>query len=179
MAIPSESLKKCTVCGLDKPRTEYYFRKEGYIVPSCKECCKKRVKTRYIAERPKILAQGRDYQMAKRQMIKEATFAAYGGYVCACCGEKEPKFLTLDHVNNDGAAHRRSITGKRHSAGTHTYEWLLKRGFPPGYQILCMNCNHGKRMNNGVCPHKIPCNDYPLVGVESSDSKHKAPAVVG
>jgi hypothetical protein len=35
----------------------------------------------------------------------------------------------------------------------------VRNGFPPGYQVLCMNCNHGKRMNNGVCPHKERCND--------------------
>jgi hypothetical protein len=28
-------------------------------------------------------------------------------------------------------------------------------------QVLCMNRQHGKLMNNGICPHQGTCNDYP------------------
>jgi hypothetical protein len=34
-------------------------------------------------------------------------------------------------------------------------ELIIKTGFPDGYQVLCMNCNWGKRMNKGICPHKV------------------------
>jgi hypothetical protein len=30
---------------------------------------------------------------------------------------------------------------------------LRRNNYPEGFQILCMNCQFGKRMNNGVCPH--------------------------
>jgi hypothetical protein len=30
---------------------------------------------------------------------------------CACCGETEERFLTIDHINNDGAEHRRKVMG--------------------------------------------------------------------
>jgi hypothetical protein len=43
--------------------------------------------------------------------------------------------------------------------------------------VLCMNCNHGKRMNNGTCPHQVRCNDQ-AKAVESSDSKRSAPFVI-
>jgi hypothetical protein len=26
-------------------------------------------------------------------------------------------------------------------------------GFPAGFQVLCFNCNQGRRLNHGVCPH--------------------------
>jgi hypothetical protein len=26
--------------------------------------------------------------------------------------------------------------------------------FPPGFQLLCSNCNHGRARNGGICPHK-------------------------
>jgi hypothetical protein len=91
--------------------------------------------------------------------IRKAVFDAYGGERCACCGETERKFLTLDHINNDGAADRMKIAGKRTASGWTTYRYLHSKGFPPGYQVLCMNCNFGKRMNQGVCPHKVRCND--------------------
>ena len=76
-------------------------------------------------------------------------FERYGDK-CACCGEKHKVFLTLDHVNNDGAAHRKSLSGSGR-AGTWFHWWLVKNNFPDGFQILCWNCNWGKRM--GGCPH--------------------------
>jgi len=110
----------------------------------------------------------------RRAVIKEATFQAYGGWQCACCGETERLFLTLDHVENNGAEERRKIGGKRTSAGYQTYTVLFRQDFPPGYQVLCMNCQHGKRMNQGICPHQGTCNDY---GSDASrDKRLEAPS---
>src|SRR5262245_39086392 len=80
--------------------------------------------------------------------LKDAAYAAYGGYVCRCCGEDREPFLSLDHVNNDGARHRRSVDRRK------IYKWLKREGYPPGFQVLCMNCNFGKARNGGVCPHQ-------------------------
>jgi len=77
-------------------------------------------------------------------------YAAYGGAKCNCCGETELKFLTVDHINNDGAAHRK-ITG----IGNNFFLWLRKNNFPSGFQILCFNCNCGKNVNKGICPHQL------------------------
>lgn len=84
--------------------------------------------------------------------LRIETFQAYGGEICACCGELEVKFLTIDHINNDGWMHRKTLGDKGN--GSNFKRWLKAQGFPPGYQILCMNCNFGKRMNGGICPHK-------------------------
>jgi hypothetical protein len=75
-------------------------------------------------------------------------------------------------MNNNGAAHRKSI-GSRTAAGVHTYTWILKNNFPDGFQVLCMNCNWGKRMN-GICPHQVRRNDQSR-DVEPSGSKRIAP----
>lgn len=83
--------------------------------------------------------------------LRKQVFAAYGGTVCACCGETEPLFLTIDHVDNNGAEMRRDGTHSR--GGTAFYQWLRKSGFPAGFQVLCMNCNLGKHRNGGKCPH--------------------------
>ena len=88
---------------------------------------------------------------ARRIEVKDRAFAGYGGYKCACCGESETQFLTIDHVNNDGAEHKRKWNLR---TGEEVYRWLIKHDFPSGFQVLCMNCNWGKRYNNGVCPHK-------------------------
>ena len=84
-------------------------------------------------------------------LLKNEVFMAYGGWRCACCGESERAFLSLDHVNNDGFKDR--VNGRKSS--NYSYRQIKKAGFPSGiYQVLCMNCNFGKHMNNGVCPHK-------------------------
>ena len=83
---------------------------------------------------------------------RDQVFAAYGGYKCNCCGESEQLFLSIDHIDNNGAEERRS--GKYGGSGTGFYQWLRKSGFPSGYQVLCMNCQVGKHKNGGVCPHR-------------------------
>jgi hypothetical protein len=85
-------------------------------------------------------------------VCRNQVFEAYGGYKCNCCGETEPLFLSIDHVDNNGAKERKS--GSYAGSGTAFYQWLRKSGFPPGYQVLCMNCNVGKHKNGGVCPHQ-------------------------
>lgn len=79
------------------------------------------------------------------QRYKEQVIEHYGGK-CACCGESNIKFLTVDHINGGGRKHRVKVFNK-------IYHWLIKHNFPPDYQILCWNCNCGKAINHGVCPH--------------------------
>jgi hypothetical protein len=90
----------------------------------------------------------------KRNQAKcrDEIYSAYGGYKCNCCGEAERMFLSIDHVNNDGAQEQKS--GKYNGSGSAFYTWLRKNNFPTGYQVLCMNCQIGKHKNGGVCPHQ-------------------------
>lgn len=93
--------------------------------------------------------------------IKYEIFSHYcgGEPICMCCGEKNMEFLSLDHINNDGAEHRRSMRlGKKGGgmgSGTQLYYWIRRNKYPLLFQILCMNCNCGKAKNDGVCPHKL------------------------
>jgi len=84
----------------------------------------------------------------RRTELKLAVIKGYGG-ACTCCGETNPIFLTIDHVNGDGAQDRR----KGLKAGKLAVK-LIQQGFPSGYQILCWNCNLGRQLNGGVCPHQ-------------------------
>lgn len=99
--------------------------------------CHKRIKTR---DSTKWQAYHKTWMDKNRELV----FAHYGDK-CACCGEDNPFFLTIDHINNDGHKKRKTSRLQWHRA--------IKDGFPSDLQILCFNCNLGKSRNNGVCPH--------------------------
>jgi hypothetical protein len=87
---------------------------------------------------------------------RDQVYNAYGGYRCNCCNETERMFLSIDHMDNNGAEERKS--GKYNGGGSAFYNWLRKNNFPVGYQVLCMNCQVGKHKNGGVCPHQTTLN---------------------
>ena len=80
--------------------------------------------------------------------LRHQAIVAYGGYRCRCCGTTEPLFLTIDHIAGGGNRHRRQL-----NSGT-IYRWLRDHGYPAGYQVLCINCNLGRHLNGGECPHR-------------------------
>jgi hypothetical protein len=83
-----------------------------------------------------------------RKELKARLYEVYGSK-CECCGETNPKFLTLDHVRNDGGTERR-IGMKNNSIMLKA----IREKDKSHYQILCYNCNMGKARNGGICPHK-------------------------
>jgi ribosome-associated translation inhibitor RaiA len=96
---------------------------------------------------------GAVYMRKRRQKLKHDVLVYYSGGLpaCSCCGEKHDEFLSIDHINDDGADHRRMIGGW----GT-IYRWLINNDFPSGFQVLCMNCNFAKGHSSDGCPHKKP-----------------------
>ncbi len=78
---------------------------------------------------------------------KKEVFEHYGKK-CNCCGESNQMFLTMDHINGGGTTHRKSIKGEKITS------WLYRNNFPKGFQTLCFNCNWGKHINGGICPHQ-------------------------
>ena len=79
---------------------------------------------------------------------KKVVFDHYGN-VCSCCGETQSRFLTIDHMDDDGAEHRKDV-----SAGLVLFKWLINNNFPKNFRILCFNCNAGRFHNGGKCPHE-------------------------
>lgn len=67
--------------------------------------------------------------------------------VCQCCQENLIEFLTFDHVNGGGNKHRQTIGSK------DLVHWLTKEGYPPGFRVLCQNCNSSLGFH-GYCPHR-------------------------
>ena len=126
-------------------------------VPSglCKECNGAHIAHHSgVCDRCLAKRNGRVATSALRARIA----VGYGG-ICQCCGETEHRFLDLDHVFDDGKANRH-----KHGSSYNEWHWLLRRGCPRDrHQLLCSNCNQGKRRNRGVCPH-IGKPGYPVAG---------------
>lgn len=86
--------------------------------------------------------------------LRDQVLNRYGA-MCSCCGESDKTFLTLDHVNNDGAEHRRKI-----GMGHIFYRWIIDHAFPDTIKVLCYNCNSGRYRNGGICPHETSKLNY-------------------
>jgi hypothetical protein len=154
----------CKTCNTEKPIDKFPTHEGNGRRHSCRECRSKLVASWYERNRERKLAEAREKYAAdpsahwtperrKRaneraiiqlRKLRAEVFSHYGNE-CVACGETEPLFLTLDHVNNDGAEMRRTV-----HASQNVYRWAKKNGYPDALQTLCMNCNFGKARNGGV-----------------------------
>jgi len=128
-SIRYEQLKAAGTC------PNCFLRPRGDTGILCKQC----------AETRKRVSKNNYYR------LRDDAFAAYGGYICACCGEDEKVFLTIDHVEGGGNKHRKEINADHPG---NFYRWLKNQKYPPGFKVLCLNCNMGRHRNGGVCPHR-------------------------
>jgi|SRR5271166_1929095 len=92
-----------------------------------------------------------------RRKIKMEVLGHYCGSDkphCQCpgCDVKILEFLALDHKNGGGTAQRKTLK----KIGWQFYLWLKQNNYPSGFQVLCHNCNAGKQLNGGQCPHLAP-----------------------
>jgi hypothetical protein len=131
------------------------------------EKARERARQWYYDNREKAIAKTK----ARRDALRYELLTAYGGE-CACCGEDNPLFLTVDHVNGNGRAHRRSLL---QTNGTTPSEMIMRdlkqRGWPKDeFQLLCFNCNCGRARNGGVCPHQVTSRTFICDGNLSSSS---------
>ena len=146
--------KRCFICKKRKPLTHKYFHYCSNTIDGfhsyCRPCaCAQRRQRRETDPVARELDKARQRNALK--LIRLAVFIHYGNK-CACCGENEQKFFSLDHINKDGNAHRRALKLR---GGSGTYRWIVKNNFPPIFQILCHNCNMAKASWK-VCPHQQP-----------------------
>jgi len=75
-------------------------------------------------------------------------YANNGKIECSAkdCHISDIDMLTIDHIKNNGAKHRKQLRGDRKGSGP-IYRILKKLGYPKGnYQILCWNHNSKKEI---------------------------------
>ena len=131
----------CKSCGTKKALVHYQRDPQRHT-----QQARERLR-RWRSEQPEKLAAQYARHRERLQALKLSVFGHYGD-VCACCGEWRIEFLAIDHVNGDGAEHRKSV-----HPGHGLYKWIRDHGYPPDFQILCFNCNWAKG-NDSECPHQ-------------------------
>lgn len=142
--------RECNDCGEWKSAEGFYLNTSTStgrkrLSSYCRACTQARNRVSYAKHAPERQVWMRGYRSGLRQQVLDA----YGAR-CLCCGEEGDVFLTIDHVNNDGAEHRRELGS---SGGPQFYRDIIERGFPPEFQVLCFNCNMAKHLR-GECPHQ-------------------------
>lgn len=169
MAGFAADLKRCSKCGLVKSFEAFSKNKaksDGLDL-HCRACIRARIrnkKARHFAndrcidcgtDRGKshstrycVRCFARNSSTASSRRLRSEVLRAYGGenLGCRCCGEQGSSFLTLDHVDNGGRAHRRRLGNQG------VYHELRRQKYPSGFQVLCFNCNVA-RGYYGACPH--------------------------
>ena len=124
---------------------------------ACKECEKIRRKTSYERNRKKRIASTVNWKKRNKEKhlayikkyrteTRNRVFEIYG-QECVCCKESRIEFLTIDHINRDGAKHRKTL------GSLGSYRQMMKQIDKSKYRTMCMNCNWAIR-HGGICPHK-------------------------
>lgn len=149
---PAGRCARCNKRSSDSSRKRRTARLAAGLCPTCglralvaggQQCGACRVREAHPLRREQRLQN----QRLRTQRLRDEAFAHYGA-VCACCGEPHKAFLEFDHVENNGGLHRREDHDVNYLAA-----WLKSHGYPPGFQVLCCNCNRAK-YRYGICPHE-------------------------
>lgn len=146
----AEGFQRCVVCLNPKLIADFVAPEIGCGKSkkcfSCREYQKEH-RFKYRIENQEVRLRDIARQRERQSRGRRKCFEHYGQQ-CVCCGENHYEFLTFDHVNNDGARHRSGI-----GTGSAITRWLIANHFPDSVQVLCWNCQWGKRLC-GVCPHQ-------------------------
>lgn len=129
--------KPCCKCKINVRRSGSY----------CLDCWSVYMKARATERRA---ANEPTYSQKSTKKIRYEVMSHYskGEPCCACCGEKNYMFLTIDHINGGGRKHRQIVKADKLPT------WLRKNNYPAEYRILCYNCNNACGAY-GFCPHEI------------------------
>ena len=79
---------------------------------------------------------------AQRRIVRLEVIERYGGR-CVCCGNSNPKYLELDHKNDDGNVEREALPSS--IRGARYFKMVLSQPKREDLQILCANCHGAKR----------------------------------
>lgn len=144
-------MKKCIDCGTD-------ILKRGENIKRCSPCQKEEEKRRrrewnknnprpeyykkyYNENKLKIHRKSHIWNLTKKLIA----FSIYSNeqMKCKLCNNEDTDVLTIDHINNDGAEHRKTLV-----RNSDIINWLWQNNFPDGFRVLCRNCNWKEHLSN-------------------------------
>ena len=117
-----------------------YARKQALLHP---EKTRERRRKANLAGRDRRLIYGRSYSESMK--VSAINIYSNGDACCAICRIADMDVLCLDHIANDGKAHRELIKSEMKTLYGH-YHWCKKNDYPAGFQVLCFNCNMKKEI---------------------------------
>lgn len=146
----SEGTRRCTRCENVYPATFEFFhyrtRKRQSFDSHCRKC-KREIHDRW-AEQNRQYLRNRAEAIRRKNRLTALQHYSNGDPACVCCGEQRLPFLALDHIEGGGNKHRKEV-----GRGGTFFVWLARAGYPPGYRVLCHNCNWAMGVY-GRCPHE-------------------------
>jgi hypothetical protein len=157
-------LKFCCLCNQKKKQDAFFPRHRSLLSKApCASCLEKRAE--HLRNDTAARDAANKSQRDRYRSLRIEILAAYGGQ-CLCCGEKEFDFLCIDHLEDDGARHRKQIK-------TNIYVWLKKAGCPKDgrFGVSCHNCNVA-RGTRGYCPHKGRPSTRPVMRRQATALEH-------
>ena len=83
-------------------------------------------------------------KMREKEKLTVIEHYSNGTMKCSKCGFSDIRALSIDHVDGNGNQHRKQVT--KGNAGWNFYRWLRLNNYPEGFQVLCMNCQFIKRV---------------------------------
>src|SRR5487761_87042 len=126
----------------DEFRAKYPPRKR-YATPNERRKGRNKLHRAWVAiHRDERRRQRRAWMDAHKLLVMKR-YGPNGRPECSCCGESQLAFLTLDHIDNDGAVQRRAlrVDGTKAPGGDPWYQYLKKKGLPDlRLQTYCWNC---------------------------------------
>jgi DNA repair exonuclease SbcCD ATPase subunit len=127
--------KQCKTCGKMLPITAFYLVHNRYYRSECKTCFLKVQRGRIKSWEGRNKDRRTDYRKRLLHKLRIEALRAYGGK-CKFCGQDNLKFLTFDHIHNDGAKQK-----KIHGVTGQFVMWLKRNNYPKDIRVLCWNCN--------------------------------------
>lgn len=141
--------KRCATCKKRKPVSQFSraTKRKCGLQSACK-ACQQAAKDKWRTANPAAYRR-QQRRTCKRYAVKlkREVLSHYSGGtpVCNRCGfDENIAALTIDHVNNDGASHRRELAAQNQLPSKRFYNWLKHQGYPAGFQVLCFNCQRIK-----------------------------------
>jgi hypothetical protein len=131
--------KKCSVCLVRKDLKNFYECKTK-LYSMCFDCSKKKSRDWYLKNK-----ETHNRRSSERyRLIRNELFNLLGNECCQC-GIQDYRVFSIDHVGGGGKKHR-----SEKGVGTGFMYRILReiKNESKKYQILCLNCNRIKAIEN-------------------------------